>query len=190
MTFASLDSIVDAISSNKLPPVHAWNPSVTRDIDMRIARNGDWFYLGSRIQRERMVKLFSTVLRIDDGDTYLVTPQERLRITVDDAPFVATLVERHGADEDQTLVFTTNVGERVVVDEKHRITVHYDEPDGEPSPYLDVRDSLRALISRSAYYDLAGWAEQREGHFGVFSAGVFMTLGVADGSSGDVGNYS
>jgi len=182
MTSQALDAIADAVSSKALPPVHLWNPSLTRDIDMRIARNGDWYYLGSLIQRDRMVKLFSTVLRVDDGETYLVTPQERLRIEVEDAPFIATLVERHGRADEQTLVFTTNVGEKVIADAQHPITVRYDQANGEPSPYVEVRDSLFALINRSAYYELAQWVEHRDELIGVMSGGIFMKLSDAGNS--------
>lgn len=170
-------SIFDAISEQSLPPVNAWQPAKTRSIDMRIARNGDWYYQGSLIKRQRMVKLFSTVLRVDDdGHTYLVTPQERLKITVEDAPFTAVLLEQHGAPQAMTLVFTTNVGDQVIADEQHPITVIYDKPTGEPSPYVLVRDRLRALISRSVYYELADLAEERNGVIGVESRGCFMGL--------------
>ncbi len=182
MTSQTLDAIADAVSTKALPPVHLWNPSVTRDIDMRIARNGDWYYQGSLIQRDRMVKLFSTVLRVDDGETYLVTPQERLRIDVEDAPFIATLVEKRGTADEQTLVFTTNVDDKVIADADHLITVRYDQPDGEPSPYVEVRDSLYALINRSAYYELAEWVEQRDDQIGVVSSGIFMKLSDAGNS--------
>ena len=118
MTQDSLDAIADAVSMSSLPPVHLWNPSVTRTIEMRIARNGDWFYQGSQIHRMRMVKLFSTVLRVDDGQTYLVTPQERLAIEVEDAPFTAVLVEQHGGDS-SSLVFTLNTDDKVIAGTDH-----------------------------------------------------------------------
>jgi hypothetical protein len=172
-----LSSIFDAISEQSLPPVHAWEPANTRSIDIRIVRNGDWFYQGSLIERPRMVKLFSTVLRVDDdGHTYLVTPQERLKITVEDAPFTAVLLEQHGAPQAKTLVFTTNVGDQVIANEQHPITVTYDAPGGEPSPYVLVRDRLRALISRPVYYELADLAEERDGVIGLKSRGFFMRL--------------
>lgn len=174
---AQLLALMDSIAAQALPPVHAWQPSKTRSIDIRIARNGDWFYQGSKIERPRMVKLFSTVLRVDDdGHTYLVTPQERLKITVEDAPFIAVLLERHGAPEADTLVFTTNVGDQVIADENHPIVVKYDKPGGEPSPYVLVRDRLQALISRSVYYELAEMAVERDGSFGLKSRGHFMRL--------------
>jgi len=172
----SLDTIAEAISSKSLPPVHLWNPELTRDINMRIERNGDWYYQDSKIDRIRMVKLFSTVLRVDDGQTYLVTPQERLRIEVEDAPFTAVLLERHGKGEEQSLVFTTNVGDQVIASEQHRVFAEYKKAGGEPSPYVLVRDSLKALISRPVFYQLAQWTEERNGLLGVTSNGFFMPM--------------
>lgn len=171
-----LSSIIDDIAGQALPPVNDWHPSSTRDVDIRIAGNGDWFHEGARIDRPRMVRLFSTVLRVDNDQTYLVTPHERLRITVDDAPFTAVLVEQHGAPEAKTLVFTTNIGDRVVADDQHRLSVTYPQAGGEPKPYVHVRDKLRALISRTVFYQLADWAEERHGVIGVESAGIFMPM--------------
>ncbi|MFT5893482.1 MAG: hypothetical protein ACI8VW_000348 [bacterium] len=176
MNTDSLELITKAISSKLLPPVHLWNPDVTRDIDMRIERNGDWSYQGSKINRIRMVRLFSTVLRVDEGQTYLVTPQERLRIDVEDVPFTAVLVEQHGLGDQQSLVFTTNLGDKVIASKQHPVSVEYKEPGGEPSPYLLVRDSLKALISRTVFYQLVEWSEERVGVLGVASNGYFMPL--------------
>lgn len=181
---STLDDLANRIVVPSLPPVHDWHPSVTRDVNIRIARNGDWFYEDSLIDRPRMVKLFSTVLRVDEDDeTYLVTPQERLRIQVEDAPFTAVLVERHGAPDAPTLRFTTNVGEIVIADAQHPIHVKHETAGGEPSPYVLVRDRLQALISRAVFYQLAEWVEERDGRLGVESAGVFMTLSEHDDAS-------
>lgn len=174
-----LSSIADVASRSSLPPVTSWQPAVTRDIDIRIARNGDWFHEGSRIDRARMVRLFSTILRVDDDATCLVTPQERLRIVVEDAPFTAVLMEQQGSQETQVLTFVTNVGDRVVADAQHPITVHYETPDGEPSPYVLVRDRLQALISRSLFLELAALAVERDGVPGVMSSECFMPLAAA-----------
>lgn len=144
---------------------------------MRIARNGDWFHEGSRIDRSRMVRLFSTVLRKDGDDTYLVTPQERLLIEVEDAPFTAVLLEQqHDEQGVPGLVFTTNLGETVLADEQHPIVVRYTTPDGEPSPYVRVRGRLQALISRAVFMELADLAIEQDGRLGVVSRGYFMPL--------------
>ena len=183
---ARLAALHDAISERALPPVHEWRPTETRDLDLRIARDGQWYHEGRPIRRERMVRLFSTVLRVDEDEatgrteTFLVTPQVRLRITVDDAPFTAVALERHGAPEAPALAFTTNVGERVVADAEHPITVEYADPGADPRPYVLVRDRLRALISRSVFIELADHVEEgADGTLGVVSRGTFMPLGPA-----------
>ncbi|MGH8376595.1 MAG: DUF1285 domain-containing protein, partial [Pseudomonas sp.] len=91
-----------------LPPVHLWNPDFCGDIDMRIARDGTWYYLGTPIGRKPMVKLFSTIIRRDGDDYFLITPVEKVGIKVDDAPFVAIAVDVEGEGEAQVLRFTTN----------------------------------------------------------------------------------
>jgi len=173
-----LEALKNLLSAKDLPPVHSWHPDVTRDIDMRIARNGDWFYNGSVISRKRMVKLFSSVLRVDDdGYTYLVTPAEKLRITVEDAPFTAVLLHKEGDGEKQGLVLTTNTGDKVLAGKRNPIVVEYTRPDDEPSPYILVRDRLRALISRSVFFELAEMAHTSpDGSIGVYSDGFFMHL--------------
>lgn len=175
----TLAALLSDISQQRLPPVHDWHPERSGVIDIRIARNGDWFYRGSRIERTRMVRLFASVLRADPDGIHLVTPQERLRIVVDDAPFVAVSVERHGAPDEPAFVFLTNLGERVVAGAEHPIRVDYREADGEPSPYVTVRPGLDALIARQAFIELAGFAQVRGELSGIESRGVFMPLGPA-----------
>jgi len=176
----SLEALKDQLTGAKLPPVNSWHPELTRDIDLRIARNGDWFYNGTVIARKRMVNLFSTVLRRDsDGETYLVTPQERLRIQVEDAPFTAVLLHKEGAGEKLCLVFTTNTDNKILAGRQHPIVVEYKRPDGEPSPYILVRDNLRALISRSVFIELANLADSKGDKFGVYSDGYFMPLALS-----------
>jgi len=92
-----------------LPPVHLWNPPFCGDLDMRIARDGTWFYLGTPIGRAPLVRLFSTILRRDGDDYFLVTPVEKVGITVDDAPFVAIDFNIKNNGLDQIITFETNV---------------------------------------------------------------------------------
>ena len=163
-----------------LPPVHAWDPPYRGEIDMRIARDGSWHYQGSPIERHAMVRLFSTVLRRDeDGHHYLVTPVERVRIRVDDVPFVAVALEIDGRGEEQRLTFVTNVGDRTTADVAHPLAMRGD--DREAAPYVRVRDRLEARVSRSVYFELAELGTVRprgsELEFGVWSAGVFFPLG-------------
>ncbi len=171
-----------AYRAKKLPPVGQWNPPNRGDSDMRIGRDGTWYHLGQPIERAAMVKLFSTVLRRDDDRFFLVTPAERLAITVDDAPFVAVEMFATGAGKSQDITFRTHVDDYVTADAEHPIRVDLDPTSGEPSPYVLVRDRLEALIARAVFYDMVDLAVERPGpagvELGVWSAGVFFPIGM------------
>jgi len=135
-----------------------WQPKHIGSIDIRIAADGSWFHEGRPFQRMSLVKLFASVLR-KEGDAYfLLTPAEKLEIQVEDAPFVATLVET----QDSAIIFTTNLGDRLVVDAEHPVRVEIDPQTQIPRPYVHYRDGLDALVSRSAFFDLINLAEERE----------------------------
>jgi hypothetical protein len=165
-------------------PIHRREPVDCGHYDMRIARDGTWYYRGSRIQRKPLVTLFSSVLRRDEhGCFWLATPAEKGRIDVDDAPFVAVELLIHGEGTGQELSMRTNVGEIVAIDVDHPLRVEFDPASGEPSPYVTVRDRLDALVARSVYYELVDLGVERpDGTFGVWSHGDFFVLGdVGDG---------
>lgn len=160
MAISRLLKSEDGSAPRGLPPVHKWNPPYCGEIDMEIRRNGQWFYMGTPIGRPELVRLFSTVLRHDDdGYYYLVTPVEKVRIRVEDAPFLAVQVERHEEGGLPYLRFVTQTGDVVVAGPEHSIRVSF-QPDLEPSPYVHVRDRLDALISRNVYYQLVEWGEE------------------------------
>ncbi|MCB1508016.1 MAG: DUF1285 domain-containing protein, partial [Hyphomicrobiaceae bacterium] len=107
---------------------------------MRIAADGRWFYMGSEIRREALVRLFASVLRKDeDGQTYLVTPVEKVAITVEDAPFLAVEMQVDGEGDEQVIGFRTNVGEVVTLDANHALRVETDPENEGLKPYLGVR---------------------------------------------------
>lgn len=176
----SLASAARAAGRKGPAPVHLWNPPFCGDLDIRIARDGTWFYLGTPIGRHEMVKLFSSILRKDGDDYFLVTPVEKVGIRVDDAPFVAVDVEAEGTGQAQALRFTTNVGDEVVAGPDHPIRVVRDAGTGEPSPYVLVRAGLEALIDRKSFYRLVelGRHEDRDGvsWFGLWSRGAFFPV--------------
>lgn len=177
---SAIDELIDNWANNELPPVDQWHPTNERTIDMRIQKNGEWWYLGTPIRRPRLVQLFASVLRVDDdGSTWLVTPGEKLRIEVEDAHFQAVLLEVQDQLKQPALVFTTNVGERVTANAEHLIDVQYPNSDSAPMPYLQVRNGLIARISRAVFIELAERAEIRGEVAGVVSCGVFMPLGPA-----------
>ena len=165
-----------AASKGGLPPVHLWNPPFCGDLDMRIARDGTWFYLGTPIGRLELVRLFSTILRKDGEDYFLVTPVEKVGIRVDDAPFVAVDFEASGTGEAQSLTFTTNVGDSTAAGPDHPIRVPRDPETGEPSPYVLVRANLEALIDRKSFYRLVDIGQHHDGWFGLWSGGTFFPV--------------
>ena len=159
-----------------LPPVHLWDPPFCGDLDIRIARDGRWFYLGTPIERPEIVRLFSTILR-KEGDRYvLVTPVEKVGITVDDAPFVAVDFEVDGAGAQQTLRFETNMGDHVTAGPDDPIRVERAPQTGEPAPYVHVRAGLEALIDRKSFYRLAEIGTRDDGWFGLWSGGAFFPI--------------
>jgi hypothetical protein len=168
----------DFAKGKRLPPVEKWNPPHCGPIPMRIARDGSWHYMGTPIGRPAMVRLFSTILRREpDGTHVLVTPVERVGIEVEDAPFLAVQMEVQGQGEAQSLTFLTSVGDSVTADAAHAIRVDENRDTGEPSPYVEVRAGLQALIARPVFYELADLAVERNGALGVWSGGRFFRLG-------------
>lgn len=169
-----------AMKSRGPAPVHLWNPPFCGDLDIRIARDGTWFYMGTPIGRIELVRLFSTILKREGDAYFLVTPVEKVGITVDDAPFVAVDFEVSGTGSTQSLTFETQVGERVTAGPDAPIRMTRDAQTDEPAPYVLVRDNLEALIDRKSFYRLAelGTISRQEGAdwFGLWSQGRFFPL--------------
>jgi hypothetical protein len=162
-------------------------PNELGDLDMRIARDGTWFYRGSPINRVSLVKLFASVLRREpDGRYWLVTPAERGRVTVEDVPFIAVAVDAEGEDRDRNLIFRTNLDEIVTAGPDHPLRIET-AADGTPAPYilvrpgLDARPGLEARLARAVFYELAELGGEEliagETQFGVWSGGMFFRLG-------------
>jgi hypothetical protein len=166
-----------------LPPVHLWNPPFCGDLDMRIAGDGTWFYLGTPIGRPALVRLFSTVLKREDGKYFLVTPVEKVGIRVDDAPFLAVEMQQDGDGAGRILRFRTNVDDWVTCDADHPLRFEM-AADGGLTPYLHVRADLWAKVTRAIYYDLVELGEERivDGRevFGVASGGEFFVMADAE----------
>ncbi|THD85149.1 DUF1285 domain-containing protein [Aliigemmobacter aestuarii] len=179
-TAEGLAASASAATRKGPPPVHLWNPPFCGDLDMRIARDGTWFYLGTPIGRPALVRLFSSILKLEDGRYFLVTPVEKVGITVDDAPFVAVDFTVDGTGRDQSVTFTTHVGDVVTAGPDHPIRVVRDPATGEPSPYVMVRRGLEALIDRKSFYRLVDLCvhEDHDGArwFGLWSGSTFFPV--------------
>ncbi|GLR88734.1 DUF1285 domain-containing protein [Bradyrhizobium iriomotense] len=166
-----------------LPPVHLWNPPFCGDLDIRIASDGTWFYMGTPIGRPALVRLFSTILKREEGKHFLVTPVEKVGIRVDDAPFMAVEMQKEGEGNHRVLSFRTNVDDWVRCDAAHGLRFEQ-AADGGLTPYLHVRSDLWAKVTRALYYDLVDMGEERmvdgQPMFGVESAGEFFAMADAE----------
>ena len=176
-----------AASGKGLPPVERWNPDYCGEIDMRIAADGTWYYAGTPIGRPALVRLFSTILRKDPDRFVLVTPVERVGITVEDAPFLAVEMSVDGEGEARRIGFRTNVDDVVTVDADHELRFEREATDG-LRPYVRVRGGLWARVTRSVFYDLVALGEERvidgRARLGVASAGAFFAMADADEIAG------
>ena len=175
----SLTQVAQALADKKLPPVAQWNPKHCGNSDMRIARDGTWFYRGSPIGRETMVRLFSTILRREpDGSYVLVTPAEKLDIMVEDAPFVAVELKSEGKGRDRRMAFRLNTGDLIVAGPDNAL--RFVERDEGPTPYLHVRGGMDARVARTVYYELANLAlDEAADPPGLWSDGVFFAMAPA-----------
>ena len=171
-------------SDVKPAPVHLWDPPFCGDIDLRIAADGTWYYMGSPIGRAALVRLFASVLKREaDGKFFLVTPQEKVGITVEEAPFVGVLAQRQREGTDQRVTIETNVGEQVMINEDHSLRVEINSVTGEPAPFVHIRSGLDAKLNRPTFYDIVDWSQTDElngkAQFGLWSGGHFFPM--ADG---------
>ena len=159
----------------KPAPTHLWNPTFCGEMDLVIRKDGVWVHEGSPIRRKELVNLFASILCIeDDGDYYLISPREKLKIKVDQYPFLVTEMKVTGNNRKQTISFKTNVGEQFEVKEHNTITIGSNKP--ECVPFVHIRNGLKARICRSVYYRFAELIVSEEEEIGVWSAGSFQTL--------------
>jgi len=168
-------------------PVHLWDPPFCGDIDIEIRRDGSWWHEGRPIRRKGMAELFASILLYEKGEHFLVTPAEKVRIRVEDCPFLLTelRVENASDSSSQRLLLRTSLGEEVAVGREHPLVIGDNRTDSggsaEPHPTVDVRAGLLGLVSRSVFYQLAELVESNAGErenevFGVWSDGVFFPL--------------
>ena len=178
---ATLQSEAGLEKPRSLPPVHLWNPDHCGDIGLEIRRDGSWWQDGVRFSREKLVRLFSTILRKDSDGYYLVTPHEKVVVRVADAPFMAIRADRHVTDGRPVILVTTNVGDVVAIDAEHPLRVRTDPSTGEPSSYVHVRGGLEARLARPPWYEIVSWAEAdpERATMSISSSGVSFPIGTA-----------
>ncbi len=176
----------------ELPPVEAWQPERSGQIDIHINTQGEWLYQGEIMARKSVVQLLSRIMRKDGSDYYLVTPHEKLKISVEDVPFVVVMmdIERTAGDH-QDIHFSTDLGDCFTLSAEHPLLFRFDDK-GDPTPYVLVRHNLYARLARSVYYELMDHlvefddalsgeqvhktSEHPQGEFGIWSAGTFFLV--------------
>ena len=168
------EEMLQAQQNKKLPPIADWKPTDLGSIDIRIDQDGRWFHEQREIRRKEIVKLFSTILLKEQEDYFLVTPAQKLKIVVNDAPFIAINMEVKGNLPDTDLLFETNVGDYVLIGEDHPLWVIEDRP------YLHVREGLTALLTRNVFYRLVDYTTEKNGQLWVHSCGESFSLGLTD----------
>lgn len=183
MNESSLRQLTGLLAPGRSYPVEQWNPETCGEIDIRIAKDGSWYHEGGKIERPEMVRLFSSLLRLEGEDYFLVTPVEKLKITVEDLPFVVSLLEVIEADVDSEkghphsrIEVITNTGVLCQLDAEHPLRMS--DLDGQSLPMVEIRDGLNARFSRNAYYQLVDLAmESATGEWEIESTGVRFSLG-------------
>ncbi len=172
-TLATLEQLLREQAD--LPPIDRWHPELCGDIDIFIDNDGRWFHEGRPFAREALVRLFASILRREaDGRYYLVTPAEKMRIRVEDVPFLAVASDAAGAGTGQTVVFTLNTGRKVLLDATHPLVIRGTAD--LPRPYLELEHGLAARLSRPVYYTLVDLAAEHQGETGVWSGGAWFPL--------------
>ena len=181
-----LEVLADAVktaSAKGPPPVHLWDPAYCGEIDIRIAADGTWFYLGTPIRRPALVKLFASILKREGERYFLVTPVEKCGIVVDDAPFMAVELQVDDREAGRQLCFRTNVDDWVACGARHPLRFEPETATGGLKPYVHIRRNLWAKVTRAVFYDLVDLGEARAIAgtlmFGVASAGQFYAMAPA-----------
>lgn len=180
----ALEAQVDVARQGKKgpPPLDQWHPDLSGDIDIRVARDGNWYFKGDHMHREALTRLFSSIMRREeDGEYYLVTPVEKWRIKVEDSPLLAHTLTSTGEGENQSLQVITSAGETLTIGREHPLSVDNYPGVDEPRPVVAVRHGLEARLVTSAFYDLARYVVENPSgtpnSFGVWSDGVFFEIG-------------
>ena len=168
------------IKESEPAPVHLWNPPYCGELDIRITRDGNWHYNKSPIGRKRLVKLFSNILKKEGDFYYLVTPVEKIKIQVDDAPFLIVDIESKTVNGTQEITFLTNTETEFSLGLKNPLRILFKNHTQEPSPYVVVRKNLEGLIDRKTFYRLIEkstfHSHKGASWLGIWSQNVFFPI--------------
>ncbi len=173
-------SIEKHVKGSQPAPVHLWDPPFCGDLDIHINSKGQWFYQKSEITRDRLIRLFSNILKKEGGKYFLVTPVEKVGIKVDDVPFIANEIFISKLGNENIIKFETNVGDSVTLDKLDQFFINFNNETGEPNPYVRVRQNLFAKIDRKCFYRLIDLCSnenyEQKSWFGFRSSKTFFPI--------------
>ena len=173
-------TVTKHIKGSKPAPVHLWNPPFCGDLEIHVDSNGRWFYQKSEIKRERLIRLFANILKKENDKYFLVTPVEKVGITVDDVPFIATEIDVITKGQMPLFKFTTNIGDSTYLEKHHQFNILFEKSTDEPRPYVNVRSNLFAKIDRKSFYRLVDFCKEAkykdEQWLGFYSNNIFFPL--------------
>ena len=156
----ALANDLEPLTASGHPPVHLWQPERQGEIDIVIQRDGSWLHEGGLIKREALVKLFSSVLWFEDGQHYLKTPAEQLKITVEATPFLMTqLTVQNASTEAQEIVLTSSYGDVVVLGENNKLWIDQTVIPEQEVPLIGVRYGMTGRLTSSILHELADLGE-------------------------------
>ncbi|MGK0250338.1 MAG: hypothetical protein ACI910_003107 [Oleispira sp.] len=161
--------------AQKMPPVEDWNPEIVNNIDIVIDAQGRWFHEGGHFDRQDLARMFASILRREGEEYFLVTPSEKLKITVKDVPFSIVLMKSETIDGQQKLTFITSLGDEVVASDNNKIEFRTNAA-GDNIPYIEVRNRLWGKLNQSTYYELVSLAEERPDGFFLSSCGSAVKI--------------
>lgn len=178
----TLNDIAAMLAGQKTkPPVETWFPALSGDIDIVIKSDGSWIHEGGKIKREKLVVLFASILRREeDGEYYILTPVEKWRIRVEETAFLIVdfdIVDQGG--DQQAIIFTTNIGDKLLLSDKFPLLVKTDAVTAEPSPIVLMERNLSAKLSRNVFYRLLDEAEWIDDECFIRSDKQLFSLGKA-----------
>ena len=155
MNLAKLSAQLEG--NNQHPPVEKWNPPFCGDMDIHIKADGQWLYMGSPIGRKPLVKLFASVLCMEGDEYFLKTPVEKVRISVEDAPFIITSWQQHQSEQGTIISLQSNVDDNFVLGKDHQLLLANEQ---QKAPlYVNIHREMQASVHRNVYYQLADIAE-------------------------------
>ena len=157
MEFSEFLKLINSLEDN-YPPVHLWNPDLCDGVEMRIDREGNWYYQNSIIGRDKLKLLFSRILKFESGNYYLVTPTEKVIVKVDIAPYM--IIDYEIDAQKEKIILKTNLDLSIPLDKDHRLELK--KIGEEQIPFIQVRDNIEGFISRSVYYSLIEIALNQE----------------------------